>query len=396
MLNISKINGHARCSGFSTPNGSEEIYLTLDSKSHLGFALALEDLLNQYDNSLAAYNLSEHTQVFSRIYLSDMQNQKLELQGSELYHRLSNGAVSIIEQPPLNGGPVSILCYHIKDRINGFERMLLNHDSHHWRNGIVLKGKNYNMLWNANYEGRPPNGKLDSARQTSDVFRNISSVVRKNRMNLLENTLRTWIYVRDIDNHYKGMVDSRRDFFEKNNLTPDTRYLASTGIEGRTRTVNSLVAVDALSISNLEKEQIVRMEALENLSPTIDYGVTFERGLRVRFGDRSHLHVSGTASINSRGEVLYPGNVRKQTLRTLENIKALLKPHGAGLRDMAYMIVYVRDTHSRDQVLEILNKNINTRVPFIFVKGSVCRPAWLVEMEGVGIIPDSADYPVFI
>ena len=70
-----------------------------------------------------------------------------------------------------------------------------------------------------------------------------------------------------------------------------TRFIASTGIEGFSKEVNSLVSFDAFAIKNLKQEQIVRMEAPKNLPPTITYGVTFERGTRVRFGDRSHLHI---------------------------------------------------------------------------------------------------------
>ena len=97
-------------------------------------------------------------------------------------------------------------------------------------------------------------------------------------MTLLGNTIRSWVFVRDIDNNYRGMVEARKNFFKRNDLTDETRYLASTGIEGKSRNVNSLVSIDLLSISDLSPRQIVRMEARANMSPTIDYGVTFERG----------------------------------------------------------------------------------------------------------------------
>jgi hypothetical protein len=118
-------------------------------------------------------------------------------------------------------------------------------------------------------------------------------------MTLRNNTVRTWIYVRDVDNHYAGMVKARRELFDKIGLTSQTRYIASTGIEGKSADPHSLLTMDALSIGNIKEEQIVRMEALKNLSSTSVYGVTFERGTRLLFGDRSHIHISGTASIDS-------------------------------------------------------------------------------------------------
>ena len=159
--------------------------------------------------------------------------------------------------------------------------------------------------------------------------------------------------------------------------------------------VNSIISFDAFGINNLKKEQIVSMEALENLPPTIKYGVTFERGTRVIFGDRSHLHISGTASIDKNGEIVHISDVKKQTQHTIDNIKALLASHGAGLKDIAYCIVYVRDFKDKNKVMDVLEKEIPHEAPLLFLEGAVCRPAWLVEMEGVAVIPDSSEFPAF-
>jgi len=214
-------------------------------------------------------------------------------------------------------------------------------------------------------------------------------------MTLLDNAIRTWVYVRDVDNHYKGMVESRKAFFEQHGLNPDTRYIASTGIEGFAKEVNSIVSFDAFAINHLKKEQIVNMEALENLPPTIKYDVTFERGTRVKFGDRSHLHISGTASIDKYGEIMHISDIKKQTQRTIDNIKSLLSSHGATLKDMAYYIVYIRDFKDKNKVMEVIGKEIPKEVPLLLLEGAVCRPAWLVELEGVAIIPDSTEFPPF-
>ena len=137
------------------------------------------------------------------------------------------------------------------------------------------------------------------------------------------------------------------------------------------------------------------MEARELLNPTHEYGVTFERGTRIDFGDRSHLYISGTASIDKNGNILHVGDIKKQTKRTLKNIIALLKPHGARLKDMAYFIVYVRNITQTEEVIDILKKEKLDKVPIIFAEGAVCRPAWLVEIEGVAIIPNHSDWPDF-
>jgi enamine deaminase RidA (YjgF/YER057c/UK114 family) len=163
-----------------------------------------------------------------------------------------------------------------------------------------------------------------------------------------------------------------------------------------THTPEKIVSADALSVGGLAAGQVVRMDALSHLWPTILYGVTFERGLRVRFGDRSHLYISGTASINTKGEVLHEGNAELQTRRAIENVRALLAAQSATLEDMAYVIAYVRNAHDRHQVEKVLDEEFGRIVPLVFVEAAVCRPAWLVEIEGVAIIPDENEFPPFL
>ena len=95
-----------------------------------------------------------------------------------------------------------------------------------------------------------------------------------------------------------------------------------------------------LAVLGLDQEQVHYMAALDNLCPTHDYGVTFERGTRVTFGDRSHFYISGTASIDNKGDVLYEGDVIRQTERTIENISALLQSCDADFSDMKLIVVY--------------------------------------------------------
>ena len=207
--------------------------------------------------------------------------------------------------------------------------------------------------------------------------------------------MRTWIYVRDIDNHYAGMVEARKDFFHSQGLCRESRFVASTGIEGRGAETGAIVTMDSLSLGNIAEEQIATMDALEHLPRTLLYGVTFERGLRIRFGDRSHLMISGTASIDEDGKLRMKGDIEKQTHRTIDNIDALLRGQGAALNDMAYVLCYLRNPKDYECVKEILDARLPGNIPLIVVEAAVCRPAWLVEMEGVGIIAGRQSFSSF-
>ena len=125
--------------------------------------------------------------------------------------------------------------------------------------------------------------------------------------------------------------------------------------------------------------------ALENLSPTHIYGVTFERATRMIYGDRSHYYISGTASIDKAGEILHVGDVRTQTERVFDNIEALLAEGNGKLADMKQAIIYLRDGADMNIVKEVVDRRMSPETGRMIVRGPVCRPGWLVEIEGIAV-----------
>ena len=191
-------------------------------------------------------------------------------------------------------------------------------------------------------------------------------------------------FVRDVDVNYAGVVKGRKEEFVRLGLTEKTHYLASTGIQGQIADSRSLVLLDAYAVDGLQAEQIRFLHAPEYLNPTYEYGVTFERGTAVEYGDRKHIFISGTASIDNRGEVVYPGNIAGQTRRMLLNIEALLKEAGSSLADLAKMIVYLRDIADYPIVRDLMEQQFPD-VPKVIVLAPVCRPGWLIETECIAI-----------
>jgi enamine deaminase RidA (YjgF/YER057c/UK114 family) len=132
-------------------------------------------------------------------------------------------------------------------------------------------------------------------------------------------------------------------------------------------------------------EQIEYLSALDHLSRTAVYGVTFERGTSVAYRDRKHVILSGTASIDSKGEIVHPGDVAQQLDRTLENMEALLERAGARLGDMCHFIVYVRDPADQAEAERRMRERVGD-APVVVVVAPVCRPGWLIEVEGMAIV----------
>jgi enamine deaminase RidA (YjgF/YER057c/UK114 family) len=78
--------------------------------------------------------------------------------------------------------------------------------------------------------------------------------------------------------------------------------------------------------------------------------------------------------------------VVKQLERAIENVDALLQSGGAKLDDMQHLIVYLRDPTDYGRVTGMLNESF-PGVPTVIVQGAVCRPEWLVEIEGIAAAP---------
>ncbi len=385
-----KINERCKYSQFENDKGATEFFFVFEADPDCTFSDALVQINQDITSTLNSLNLGEKTTIQTRFYLSDVANQRDQLINSELFKSVTSGAYSLVEQSPLGVGKLTVLLYHISGDSITHEQ--LPKESCGWKNDVKVTGKNYTQYWSGNYIS---DEKFDSYVQTDGIFKNYEKFLSQKNMNLFDNCVRTWIYVRDIDNHYAGMVESRKEFFDKHGLTADTHYIASTGIEARLNNVGTLVSMDALAIDGIVPEQVTQMEALEHLNPTHEYGVTFERGTKISYGDREHFYISGTASIDKFGEVVHVGDIEKQTYRTLENINALLNPHGANLSDMAYLIVYLRNITDEKKVIELLNKKVGEEIPKVIVNGAVCRPTWLIEIEGVGVKSAKTDFPDF-
>ena len=312
------------------------------------------------------------TLVWKRFFISDAINQSPYLTASV------GEAVSIVQQPPLNGSKVSLWLYFVENaQIEG---------------ASVMKRPHYTHLFDTQLhecsavEQQSPLMPLPSSieHQTACIFNRYSQKLSDYGCTLKHNCIRTWIYVQSVDVQYAGMVAARCEHFEREGLTPQTHFIASTGIEGRYIYPDVLVLVDAYAIAGINPAQIKHLQASTHLNPTHEYGVTFERGTSVDYGDRRHIFISGTASIDNRGEIVHPLDVEKQTARTFENIQALLAEAEANMTDVASMIVYLRDTADFAVVSRYLDLHYPT-TPKVMVLAPVCRPGWLIEVECIAI-----------
>ena len=180
------------------------------------------------------------------------------------------------------------------------------------------------------------------------------------------------------------MVKARRENFVREGLTQHTHYIASTGIGGGPADTKALVQLGTYALTGFQPAQQRYLYAKTHLNPTYEYGVTFERGTCMEYGDRSHVFISGTASINNKGEVVHVGDICLQTRRMWENVEALLHEGGMDFSDVMHLVVYLRDTGDYEVVSEMFRERFPD-IPTVITLAPVCRPTWLIEMECVAV-----------
>lgn len=367
----------AQIASFTGVGGVTEYQVILSvTNPFLPFVEQLINIQQTYVDILKDVLEGNPVPVFRRYFLSDATNQADLVMSWECEHTFC--ALSLIQQAPMNGTKIAMWTYLQTDVIaDSFKSGMLG-----------VKHGNYTHYWS----GGAYNKASNSEYQTRLLLNEYIMQLTEQGCKLSENCIRTWFFVQNVDVNYAGVVKARKDVFFTQNLTEKTHYIASTGIEGRHAYPNVYVQMDAYAVKGIKPEQIQYLYAPSHLNPTYEYGVTFERGTAVTYGDRKHVFISGTASINNQGEILYPGDILKQAERMMENISTLLNEAGAKVSDIGEAVVYLRDTAD----FAVIDRFFHERypeLPHIIVHAPVCRPGWLIETECFAIIP--VDEPRF-
>lgn len=341
----------------------------------LPFATQLEAVISAYDELLD--RLPDTQAVFKRYFLSDASNQADYVVVADV----TDCAKSIIQQAPLNGTKVALWVWLMTGVQTGMTKSGL-YEVRHGDFRHMFNASAHNLAANSEYQMRL-------------LFNEYVMQLAEEGCTLADNCIRTWLFVNDIDLNYGGVVRARNQVFFTQGLTQNTHFIASTGIGGRQQDPNVLSQMDNYAIAGVKPEQIHYLYAPTHLNRTSDYGVSFERGTYVDYADRRHVFISGTASINNKGEVMYAKDVEQQTRRMWENVEALLAEAECTFDDVCEMIVYLRDIADYDLVNALYQERFPGK-PVVIVHAPVCRPGWLVEMECTAVKAiDKPELPKF-
>jgi len=272
-----------------------------------------------------------------------------------------------------------------------------------------LAGINYTVIEYQGYKtvhGAGLMGKVgDSITEASERAFELALAILKQEGLSINNIIRQWNYieniaiVEDVENapqNYQDFNDVRARYYGMADF--DRGYPAATGIGQDTGgVIIGFIAVsdsDIISIRPIANPGQVDAHRYSELvlEGNSDDKCTpkFERAKLVTIGQRNYIYVSGTASILGE-ETVHVGDVKKQTLTTIENIKRLFSRENQdklGLDfnvdsiQFSHLRVYVKHRKDMQVVKKVCESELNCKSS-LFLESDVCREDLLVEIEGV-------------
>jgi enamine deaminase RidA (YjgF/YER057c/UK114 family) len=224
--------------------------------------------------------------------------------------------------------------------------------------------------------------------QAEKMFREAEALL-KSKGASFRDVARTWIYVEDILDWYSDFNLARNTCYSEFGLlhngdvnnAEDIFLPASTGIEGRnpegTSTIMDLLAVTKRSNTGI---QIQPLYGNMQRSP-YRYGSAFSRAMKVVEPKEKWLFVSGTASLNEKGETVHAGDLRSQVEHTVEVVDSLVQPEGASFSDLCEATVFLKRKNDFSLYQETAESLGLSNIPAVYLIADVCWDELLFELD---------------
>ena len=101
------------------------------------------------------------------------------------------------------------------------------------------------------------------------------------------------------------------------------------------------------------------------------------------------LHISGQVAQGIDGQTAGKGDIEKQTVQVLENMKALVEQAGGHLADVARIVVYLISREHLATVMEVRRRYFREPFPATtaVVVAGLANAEWMVEIEATAVLP---------
>jgi len=153
------------------------------------------------------------------------------------------------------------------------------------------------------------------------------------------------------------------------------------------------MVIDAELLTHLAATPVQKsaITALNVLNEAYDYKSSFSRGLRIDLNGLRILLISGTASIDEKGNSVHVGDFAAQLRRTYYNITGLLESEGATWKDIVKTTCYLRDidrdyaAFNEERTKFFKAQGLDPFPASVGIQAHLCRPELLVEIEAIAM-----------
>lgn len=225
----------------------------------------------------------------------------------------------------------------------------------------------------------PPDPKRPRAEQARDLFLRLEQALQREGMTF-EHVVRTWFHLDSILDWYDEFNAARTAFFRACDIYRGV-VPASTGV-GMPNASGAAIAGGLLAMKPHTTRVGVTAQPSPLQCPALDYRSDFSRAVEVRTPNGRHLYISGTASIDQKGNTVFRDDVDAQIRWTMTVVHALLASRGLSWnRNVTRAIAYFPDLRDAPRFAAYCHANGLTgpRVPA--VQATICRADLLFEIE---------------
>lgn len=232
------------------------------------------------------------------------------------------------------------------------------------------------------------NVKYDNYNQALNMFEKANYVLKQYGFEF-NNVIRTWIYLHDILDQYNEFNKARNTKFKEFKMLPseinDKQYEniympASTGIDGN-NPFGAAGIMDVLAIKKCDHFELsIRNISGAKQKSAYRYGAAFSRAMVIDDQRSKYVYLSGTASINDKGETVYIDDIKRQIEMTGSVIETLSYSEGLSIRDVCEATVFLKKAEYFADYKEYCQKN-KLQLPCIITVANVCRDDLLFEID---------------
>jgi enamine deaminase RidA (YjgF/YER057c/UK114 family) len=191
---------------------------------------------------------------------------------------------------------------------------------------------------------------------------------------------RTWFHIADLADWYSDLNAVRNELFARCEIGDKVAPPASTSIQGF-HPAGAPCFMELLAVKTDGAERPFRPLQPLRQCEAWEYGSAFSRGMVVQLGDQQLITISGTASIDTKGQSIHQGDPRGQMLATIANIEHLLSLEGLSLQSTVWQSLYFKDSDTYQCWRELEKSGSVPELHGPRLVADSCREELLFEIE---------------